>query len=483
MIRKLAVISLIATIFLLGTISTLAAGGHAEIYGTLAEYEALTGKTITEFSQAPMLRTMVAAGDLPPLEERLPVEVLVIEPTEEIGQYGGTWHKAWVGDPIAVEKALGDGHAMLRWSWDGRKVMPNLVTRWEVLEDAKVFTFTLRKGVKWSDGVPFTTDDVMFYWEDVVLNEELTPVYPNWLSVEGQRPEVEALDEYTFRFTFPVPYPTFIEVFTSGFFYQPKHYAQQFHINYASAEKVEQMTKEAGFDHWYQLYAAKTEYAATGGWWVTNPDHPTLWAWQLKIPREEQQMVYERNPYYWKVDTAGNQLPYIDKVTIDMVQDAEMVNFKAMTGELDFQQRGIAFPNYTLLMENREKGDYRILTWKIAFGSNPFYHLNLTHTDPVLRQIFQDVRFRKALSLAINRDEINELVYLGTGEPRQASIVSGALYYSEKWATSYAEYDPERANAFLDEMGLSERDKDGFRLRPDGKTLLLSIDMNDWYPE
>ena len=470
--------------------ATVSTTGHAIIYGTMAEYEAATGKTIDSFSEAPILAEMVKAGTIPPLEQRLPDEVLVIEPTEEIGEYGGTWRRAWVGDPISIEKALGDGHAMLRWSWDGNKTLPNLVTKWESSADGKSHTFTLRKGVKWSDSTSedvheFTTDDVLFYYNDVMLNEELTPSFPDWqFSLQGNRPTVTASDKYTFTVSYPVPHPTFIEFpFTGGPFYQPAHYAKQYHIKYADKDKLEKAAKEAGFDHWYQLYGSKTEYGVTGGWWVTNPEMPTLWAWKLVVPRESQQMVHERNPYYWKVDTAGQQLPYIDRVTSDLLQDAEMTNFKAMTGELDFQLRGIGVPNYTLLMENREKGDYRVLTWKIAFGSNPFFHLNQTHKDPVLREIFQDVRFRRALSVALDRNEINELVYLGTGEPRQAAVISGAIYYSEKWEQSYAQYDPEMANDLLDEMGLDKRDKDGFRLRPDGKTLVLSIDMTDWFPE
>ena len=487
--------AIVDQVFSSGTIDTKAAptvstSGHAIIYGTLAEYEAATGKTIETFSEAPALADMVQAGTIPPLEDRLPDEVLVIEPTEEIGEYGGTWRRAWVGDPIAVASALGDGNAMLRWSWDGKEILPNLVTKWDSSVDGKSHTFTLRKGVKWSDSTAgdikeFTTEDVLFYYNDVMLNEELTPSFPDWqFSIKGHRPAVTASDEYTFTVSYPIPHPTFLEFpFTGGAFYHPAHYAKQYHINYADKDELDKAAKEAGFDHWYQLYEAKTEHGDSDGWWVTNPEMPTTWAWKLIVPRESQQMVYERNPYYWKVDTAGQQLPYIDKVTSDLLQDAEMINLKAMSGELDFQLRSIGVSSYTSLMENRDTGDYRILTWKIAFGSNPFFHLNQTHIDPVLREIFSDVRFRRALSVAINRDEINELVYLGTGEPRQAAIISDAIYYSEEWENAYAQFDPDMANDLLDEMGLDKRDMDGFRLRPDGKTLVLSIDMNDWFPE
>ena len=213
------------------------------------------------------------------------------------------------------------------------------------------------------------------------------------------------------------------------------------------------------------------------GWWDTNPDRPTLWAWKLKVPGTATRMVHVRNPYYWKVDPEGNQLPYIDRITHDLVENPDMINFKAMTGEIDMQMRHILFANYTLLMENQEKGDYRVLKWRNAIGADPLIMPNQTCKDLVLRKLFENDKFRKALSLAINREEINELCYLGTAEPRQASIISGAPYYSEEWEKAYAEYDPKKANALLDEIGLKWDKDHKYRLRPDGKVLALTIEF------
>jgi len=472
-IKKLMVILLSGAICLLGITSALAElqMPSPTQYNSIEEYEKATGKKITKFNEAPVLRIKVAAGELPPVEERLPEEPLVVEPVEEIGQYGGTWHRAWIDlkDICAVINVMSDGGTLIRISPTG-KILPNLAKSWEISENGKVYTFHLRKGVKWSDGHPFTADDILFAWEDILQNKEITPVFPTWSF--PKETEFEKIDDYTIRFRFPKTNATFL---TSAGLSQdlivPKHYAKQFHPRYVSADKLKEMTKEAGFENWYDLFHAKVM-----DYWMALTNRPTLWAWKLEVPAAGgKRMVHVRNPYYWKVDTEGNQLPYIDRVTHDMVGSSDLINMKAMTGEIDFQKRHIAFANYTLFMENQEEGNYRVLLWKTDIGAKPGIFFNYVTKDPVLRKIFQNDKFRKAASLAINRDEINELCFLGMAEPRQASIASGAPYYDEEWEKAYAEYDPEKANALLDEIGLTKRDKEGFRLRPDGKTLSVTI--------
>ncbi|RLE09968.1 ABC transporter substrate-binding protein [Candidatus Aerophobetes bacterium] len=480
MMKKIMVMILVGAICLMGATTALAQKEYvpgAKIYSTLAEYEKFTGKKIEKFHEAPMLRVKVAAGELPPVEERLPEEPMVIEPYEEIGQYGGTWHRAWLGLADMWGPAKLMEVRMIQWNWNANQLLPDVAKAWEVSKDGRSFTFYLRKGIKWSDGHPFTTEDIRFEWEDVILNKELTPARRSaWFYSGGEPGKLEIIDDYTFRITFKEPYPIFLLDAPDRLrrlVNSPKHYGKQFHPRYTPADKLEKMTKEAGFDHWWQLFLAKMGE----GWWDTNPDHPTLWAWKLKVPGTATRMIHERNPYYWKVDPQGNQLPYIDRITHDLVEDPDMINFKAVAGEIDMQMRHIQFANYTLLMENREKGDYRVLKWKNDMGSDPTIYFNLTCKDPVLRKLFENDKFRKALSLAINRDEINEFCYLGTGEPRQESFISGTRYYSEEWEKAYAEYDPEKANALLDEIGLKWDKDHKYRLRPDGKPLALTIEF------
>ncbi|MCX7795740.1 MAG: ABC transporter substrate-binding protein, partial [bacterium] len=421
-------------------------------YNTLLDYQKMTGKKITRFNEAPMLAELVKQGKLPPVEKRLPQEPKIIVPVEEIGQYGGSLNRAWLGpaDNFGPRRLMVE--QIIQFNADGSKIIPNIAKKWDVSKDSKVFTFYLRKGIKWSDGQPFTADDILFVYEDVLMNKELTPSMPYWLTINGKPVKVEKVDDYTVKFVFPESYGLFLYQFAdkSADLYAPKHYLKQFHPRYTPKEELDKKVKEAGYDVWYKLFQAKTS-----AWWVNNLDYPTIWAWKAINSPTEQRFIMERNPYYWKIDTAGNQLPYIDRIVNIYASDINMVNFKAATGEIDFQWRHITLDNYTLFMENREKGNYRVLKWRGARGANPVIYLNYSCKDPVLRTLFNNDKFRKALSIAINREEINQLVYHGLGIPRQASLISGVFAYSPEWEKAWAEYDPKKANAMLDEIGLS----------------------------
>lgn len=233
------------------------------------------------------------------------------------------------------------------------------------------------------------------------------------------------------------------------------------------------MVKDAGFEHWFELFRAKNN----NNRWYLVPGRPTLEPWVATTSPSAAQFVMERNPYYYKVDPEGNQLPYIDKIVFNLTENKEVINLKAMTGEIDFQFRHIQASNYTVLKENEDKENYRILEYLRDLESDCIITLNISHKDPAVRQVIGDKRFRIALSYAINREEINELAYGGlAGEPRQASPFPESPYFLPEFAYAYIEYDPDQANALLDEMGLTERDGDGFRLRPDGETMTLTIE-------
>ncbi len=475
-LRKSLVLLLIAGL-LWGVFSVAFAQGEiipAEYYN-LSDYEELTGEKVTEFNEAPMLAKLVEQGKLPPVEERLPKNPLVVTPYEEVGQYGGTWRRAWTGlaDQWGPNKICHEH--MLMFDQNGTTVLPGVAESWEVSEDAKVYTFTIREGIKWSDGVPLTTDDVMFWYEDVIMNEELTPTVPTWLCAGGKPCEVEKVDTYTFKVKFAQPKPLFpIEICKLGgyAFFLPKHYGKQFHPKYTDPETIEKIVKEEGYDFWHQLFATKVSESNS---WLQNSELPVLFPWKAVSSPTAITMNLERNPYYWKIDPAGNQLPYIDRIAQALVEEREMITMKAVAGEIDMQVRHISFPDYTLLMENRDKGGYRVLQWKQAVGADVMICLNQNVKDPVLRELFEDKKFRQALSIALNREEINELVYLGLGEPRQCSLISGVAFYDPEWEKKWAEYDPEKANQLLDELELTHRDREGYRSRPDGKTLALTI--------
>ena len=442
MIRKLVVLLLIGVVCLLGAASALGA----------------------TYNEAPMLRTKVAAGELPPVEERLPEEPLVVDVVEEIGQYGGTLITKDAGgfQVITFEP-------MLHIAPDGKTIVPGIAKDWKFSDGGKTFTLYLRKGMKWSDGVPFTADDILYWWEDYQLNKEFHPQGPNskniW-EVGGELMKVEKVNNYTVSLHFVKPYPGIERVLTHYWgcvegFYLPAHYLKKFHIKYNP--DADKLAKEEGFDHWYQLHGAKQPagFNPSG----VDPDTPTINSYVLKRKGVDY-FISERNPYYWKVDPEGNQLPYIDEVKEIRGSDADVV-----MGKYGFAS-GIA-KNYPVYMESAEKGNYRVLPWVAIAGSDFVYEVNQTIEDPVLRKIFRDVRFRRALSLAINREEINDMIYFGKGTPRQYTVLPESSYYEEEFAKAYAEYDPEQANRLLDEMGLRWDKNHEYRVRPDGKRLSL----------
>lgn len=476
--RRLITILLISAVCLLGIFPVLAQGIPISQYTTLEEYEKLTGKKIEKFDEAPILRTKVAAGELPPVEQRLPEEPVVINPVEEIGQYGGTWRQVTLGQHELI------GHAsnwfryegLIRATPDCNSIVPNIAKSWDISDDGKVFTFHLRKGIKWSDGVPFTADDIMFWYENETLNKEITPVFPSWLTTMKVPGELEKIDDYTVRFVFSKPAGRFLRYLASSRRpYAPKHYMKKFHPKYTPIEKLEKMAKEAGFDHWYQLYQDKSDLQS----W-TNPEKPILDAWVVVTPYGAgTQVILERNPYYWKVDTAGNQLPYIDKVVISVIAKVELGVMKAISGEIDVQASPVGdnMSNYPMFMENREKGHYRIQM--LPDGWNDIaYYFNFTHKDSVLRKIFTDKKFRIAMSYAIDRQEMMNILFPGWDmDIAQVSPPLDSSFYNEQLAKQYTEHDPQKANQLLDEIGLDKRSADGWRLRSDGKILTFTMEV------
>jgi peptide/nickel transport system substrate-binding protein len=353
----------------------------------------------------------------------------------------------------------------------GTKVLPNLATRWEIGDGGRAYTFWLRRGVRWSDGQPFSADDLVFWYEDVLKHPELTPVVSHDLKRGGEVVQLEKLDGCTVRFRFKEPHGLFLQSMASGLGYAilgyPAHYLKPFHPRYVPKEELERRARSKGFHFWYQLFGDRRDWR--------NPEMPHLWAWLVKDPASIP-VVFERNPYYWKVDPEGRQLPYLDRVSFSIF-DVETINLKAINGEMGMQSRHMEFSNYPLFMEHRKKGGYRVLHWINSGGGSLQLAPNLNlRTDPVLRELFGDPRFRIALSHAIDRDAINEVCFFGVGRPRQCCPPRASSYYSPELESAYIEYDPPRADALLDEIGLTKRDGDGIRLRPDGAPLALFIE-------
>jgi len=465
------ILSLVCTIaFFLGAVIPVLA---LQQFSTMADYTKATGKSIKTFSEAPMLKALVAAKKLPPVAQRVG-EVAIVEPFESIGEYGGTMYTVSPTTEYAQEFFLlngGTGISLMHLQPDCKTIVGNIVKSWSFSPDAKDLTMVLRK-IKWSDGQPFTADDIMFWYEDIILNDELTPVKPEMWSPGGKLMKVEKVDQYTVKLRFAVPYPTAVLPLSTLWninLTTPKHYLKQFHIKYNT--KANDVAKEKGFGSWYEYFLDRSKVFLSVNY---NPELPVITPYRL-TKRTSEYWVMERNPYYWKVDTAGNQLPYLDSIHGTLLTSNEMYNGKIIGGEADFAGASTSIENMALYEANAAKNNYRVLRWKMGYSTILNYTPNLNVKDPVLQSIFRDVRFRRALSLAMNRQEINEVVLFGQGTPVQFTALSASDYYVEANAKAYANYDPAAANKLLDEMGLKWDANHEYRLRPDGKPLQFVV--------
>jgi peptide/nickel transport system substrate-binding protein len=450
--------------------------------GGMAEEPAEEAAPAMAYAEAPMLADMVAAGDLPPVEERLPAEPLVEEVVDEIGQYGGTLRRGFTGpsDHNNYTRVVYD--ALVRHAPDGTEVIPHIARGWESNEDFTVWQVFLREGMKWSDGEPFTADDILFWYENILLNEELTPAVPVWMqNADGSTALVEKIDDTTVQWTFAQPNTAFLldlankdgaDAAISNLAFVPAHYMEQFHADFADEAELQAKLDEAGFETWVELFAQEALPQLSG-------TRPSTAAWAPNgTSVSDEVFTIVRNPYYFAVDPEGNQLPYIDEVQFTLFLDKETLNLAAVAGEIDMQGRHINMSSYPVLKENEAAGGYRVITWPTFGGSDAviMFNQNWIANDPVMGELFQNRDFRIALSHAIDRNAILESAFFGLGEPRQGVPAPFHPYYpGDEYAFKYTEYDVDLANQMLDDIGLTERDADGFRLLPNGEPLDIEI--------
>lgn len=450
------------------------AGEFERIY-ELADFEAAAGCEMS-FSENPDIAELNGRitnnPDLPPVADRLPSEPLVVVPYEAIGQYGGQLDALSNATEAGTSDFLSVRHVnLVRYGDDFVTIEPNIAKSWEWNDDFTELTFHLREGHKWSDGASFTANDVAFWLNDLVLNTEVFPDTPGFATFGDETMQIEVIDDTTFKFIFPVPTPGILSFFATTYIqpWQPKHFFD------AKAEAGMSLPEVA------ELYYGNSDWTDTpspllGG--QADDVLPTLES-HILVEENTEGRHLVANPYYFMVDTAGNQLPYINEQDELYVPDAEVRNLKIANGEVDYKVQSIDIIDFPLYKENEATGNY---TADLGFGVGEtiFYGFNLTHPDEALREIFNDVRFRQAMSTAINRDEIVELVYLGQAEPVQATPADPNTvdFVTEEHKTAFIEYDPDAAIALLDDMGLVDVDGDGFRDRLDGEPLTLDLQFS-----
>ncbi|MCS6781286.1 MAG: ABC transporter substrate-binding protein [Geminicoccaceae bacterium] len=401
-----------------------------------------------------------------------PEEPRVLTDIPELGRPGGDL-RMLVGRARDTRLLHVYGNARLVGYDRDLQLVPDILRAFEV-EDGRVFTFRLRKGHRWSDGHPFTTEDLRFWWEDVALDPKLSPMGPPVrMTVDGEPPRVEVVDELTIRYSWSKPNPFFLPLNAAAspeFIYAPKHYLARFHAKYADPAELERLVKETKSRDWAQLFRRKERMSE-----FDNPELPTLQPWMLVTAPPATRFVAERNPYFHRVDANGRQLPYLDRLILEVV-DAKLIPIKTGAGETDLQARGLYFKDYTFLKESEGRSGLKTYLWREARGSHLALYPNLNANDPVWRALFRDRRFRLALSLGIDREAISQYLYYGLATPANNTILPESPLYSEEVAQACLGYDPKQANRLLDELGLKERTREKIRKLPDGRPMELVVE-------
>ncbi len=461
---------------------------------------AWTGAAPTTFSEAPSLAALVKAGSLPAVEDRLPAaeDVFVVAPVAAIGEYGGTWRRAFTGpnDGQNADRIMMDED--IKFDLDGVTIIPNIAKSWEISDDGTVYTLTLRKGMKWSDGAAFNADNYIWWFENVLTNEEINPGRNKQLGWSGYNvDDIFKVDETHVQYIIPERADGFLDQLATyrigGFTlhgrigdgdYGPSHYMEQYHRDFASDKAAyDKMVADEGFESWPLFFKERSNP-------LRNTELPVVSPWRVTSPITEQIYEWERNPYYWGVDPAGQQLPYIDNISMILTGDKEVLNLKAIAGEIDFQHRHIDMAKVPVVRENADKCECSVKFWPSPGGAQGGLTVNLTYglggttENPLVYEVDEEIQkwltnkdFRIALSNAVDRQRINEVVFLGLGQNMQGGFIKGhAFYPGDDWATKHQE-GPAKANEILDGLGLDKKDGDGMRLRTDGsgETLIFEL--------
>lgn len=425
--------------------------------------------------EVPSLEERVAAGALPPMADRLPEPPLTLDfeaRGSELGQYGGTLRMLMSRSKDTRQMTV-YGYARLVSYQPGDYEFFADILQDFIVEDERVFTFILRRDHRWSDGHPFTAEDFRYFWEDVANNPDLSPAGPpSVMMVDGEAPLFQVIDARTVRYSWSKPNPDFLPALAKAsplYIYRPAHYLKPMHAAYADPEKMAKRVEDAKQRNWAAMHNKMDNLYR-----MDNPDLPVLQPWKVTGTATSTRFRFERNPYFHRVDPKGRQLPYIDEVIFDIASPG-LIPAKAGAGDTDLQARYLSFDDYTFLKQAEDRFPFDTRLWRTAKGSHMALFPNLNAVDPAWRELFRDVRFRRALSLAVNRHEINQVIYYGLAYEGNNTVLPASPLYQKEYQTRWATFDLKQANALLDEIGL-KRGEDGLRLLPDGRPMELIVE-------
>lgn len=446
------------------------------LLGSVAGATAIPARVFAAFSQSDYLAQIPTETPLPPIEERLPKTPRVLNLAErglKPGRYGGSM-RMLIGGQRDIRFMPINCYARLVGYNSDLKLEADILEAYEV-ENDRVFTFRLREGHKWSDGSPFTADDFRYVWDDVFHEKKLAKGGPPaGLMINGKPPRFEVIDARTVRYSWDDPNPDFLADQASPSPIRlmfPAAYMKQFHMRYQTKELLAQHIARERVDDWAALHQKMSRVVRP-----ENPNLPTLDAWRNRTAPPAERFVFERNPYYYRVDENGLQLPYIDKVMLD-VSSADLIAAKTGTGESDLQVTNLDFADYTFLKNAEQRYPLKVDLWKRTQGSRMALFPNLNCKDEGWRNLFRDVRFRRAMSLAINRGEINKAVFYGLATESSNSILPDSPLFKPEYQKAWAVFDPDQANRLLDEIGLAMDDSEGMRRLPDGRLAKIIIEI------
>ena len=425
--------------------------------------------------ETPMFEPLVKEGKLPPVARRVPAAPLVVALAGDKapGTHGGDLRLLMSKDRDARFVGAYGYARLVCWTPEG-ELVPDIAESVEADEAEKTFTIKLRKGHRWSDGKPFTSEDFRFFWEDMANDKALARFFGSTsLLVDGEKPKVEFPDAQTIRYAWSKPNPKFLPWLASPAnvtIFRPAHYFKKFHAKYADKKRLEKLNKKRK-DGWARKIATENRYAR----YNLNANMPTLDPWVPKTEGVAERYEFVRNPYYYRIDANGRQLPYADRVVM-VLAESKIIPVKTGAGEVDLQARSIRFDDFPFLRRSADERGFKVRLWKTANGAQLALYPNLNCDDPVWKKLMRDARFRRALSLAINRDEINKIMYVGLAEPGQNTVLSASPLYKPELRQAHARYDLVLANRLLDQVGLTKRGSDGQRLLPDGRELELIVE-------
>ncbi|PWQ93715.1 ABC transporter substrate-binding protein [Leucothrix arctica] len=425
------------------------------------------------YQEAPSLTAMVEKGTLPALDKRLPEKPMVVTPINEVGKYGGTWRRIepnyhfheWSNEPLVALD-------------DKQEYVPNLAESFELSEDKRTYTFTLRKGMKWSDGVPFTTDDVDFWYNNLELNSDLEPSVKSLFLTDGEPAKLKIIDKQKFELTYSKPNPNLIEMHQRSTMefrlpQSPKHYLKDYLPGMVSEEVLAKKVKDAGMTDWRQLFHNRWNTRAN-----TNPDLPVLYTWVYNTDPQALQQQAVRNPYYWKVDTAGNQLPYIDGMSWPQTAEPQVRILKALAGEVDMDRISKLTSDFTALKKGEAKGNYTTRMMELDDHANMLVLIpnqDYDGEEKEVQRLMREKSFRQAVSIGMDRQTQNEILGVGLSTPSQSVLLPTSPGGSDKTTSAYTKTDLVKANKMLDELGLTERDGEKYRLGKDGSKLSFLV--------